>query len=101
MKFHYYLDKKENKKKEHQVRITVALRGVRMVGTIGYNVPIKRKFLREISFTLSGNNLYLWKNYNGFDPDVSTDASGSKIRRMDVGAYPKARKVVFSIQVRY
>lgn len=40
MKFHYYLDKKENKKKEHQVRITVAMRGVRMVGTIGYNVPI-------------------------------------------------------------
>lgn len=40
MKFHYYLDKKENKKKEHQVRITVAMRGVRMVGTIGYNVPM-------------------------------------------------------------
>lgn len=40
MKFHYYLDKKENKKKEHQVRITVAMRGVRMVGTIGYNVPL-------------------------------------------------------------
>jgi len=31
MNFHYYLDKKENKKKEHQVRITVAMRGVRMV----------------------------------------------------------------------
>ena len=40
MKFHYYMDKKENKKKEHQVRITVAMRGVRMVGTIGYNVPM-------------------------------------------------------------
>lgn len=40
MKFHFYLDKKENKKKEHQVRITVAMRGVRMVGTIGYNVPM-------------------------------------------------------------
>lgn len=40
MKFHYYLDKKENKKHEHQVRITVAMRGVRMVGTIGYNVPM-------------------------------------------------------------
>ena len=52
MKFHYYLDKKENKKKEHQVRITVALRGVRMVGTIGYNVPIdmwdaKKKTFRK------------------------------------------------------
>ena len=40
MKFHYYLDKKENKKKEHQVRFTMAMRGVRMVGSIGYNVPL-------------------------------------------------------------
>ena len=52
MKFHFYLDKKENKKKEHQVRITVAMRGVRMVGTIGYNVPMamwdaKRKHMDE------------------------------------------------------
>ena len=69
--------------------------------SIGYNVPIKRKFLREISFTLSGNNLYLWKNYNGFDPDVSTESGGSTIRRMDLGAYPKPRKVVLTVLIKY
>jgi len=64
MKFHYYLDKKENKKKEHQVRITVAMRGVRMVGTIGYNVPMsmwdakRKQFKKGVS------------NSDGVDSDV-------------------------------
>jgi len=70
--------------------------------SLSYTLNLSKKtFLKDVVFTLSGNNLFLMKNYNGFDPDVSSDASGSKIRRMDVGAYPKARKVVFSIQVRY
>ena len=70
--------------------------------SLSYTLNLSRKtFLKDIVFTVSGNNLLLLKYYNGFDPDVSTDASGSKIRRMDVGAYPKARKFVFSIQVRY
>lgn len=64
MKFHYYLDKKENKKKEHQVRITVAMRGVRMVGTIGYNVPMamwdakRKQFKKGVA------------NSDGIDSDV-------------------------------
>ena len=70
--------------------------------SLSYTLKLSKKtFLKDIVFTISGNNLLLFKYYNGFDPDVSTDASGSKIRRMDVGAYPKARRVVFSIQVRY
>lgn len=70
--------------------------------SLSYTLNLSKKsFLKDVVFTMSGNNLLLFKNYNGFDPDVSSDASGSKIRRMDVGAYPKARKVVFSIQVRY
>ncbi len=64
MKFHYYLDKKENKKQEHQVRITVAMRGVRMVGTIGYNVPLamwdakRKQFKKGVS------------NADGVDSDI-------------------------------
>lgn len=70
--------------------------------SLSYTLNLSKKtILKDIVFTISGNNLLLFKYYNGFDPDVSTEASGSKIRRMDVGAYPKARKVVFSIQVRY
>lgn len=70
--------------------------------SLSYTLNLSKKtFLKDIVFTLSGNNLLLFKYYNGFDPDVSSESSGSTIRRMDVGAYPKARKIVFSIQVRY
>ena len=57
--------------------------------------------VRDVTFTVSGDNLYLWKKYNGFDPDVSTSGTSSTLRRLDIGAYPKARTVIFSIQVRY
>lgn len=70
--------------------------------SLSYTLNLSKKtFFKDAVFTLSGNNLLLFKYYNGFDPDVSSEASGSTIRRMDVGAYPKARKIVFSIQVRY
>ncbi len=74
--------------------------------SLGYTFDLSKKvkWLRDISLTLSGENLLLWKKYNGFDPDVSysgSDESSSTLRRLDMGAYPKARTVVFGIQIRY
>ena len=60
-----------------------------------------RGILRDLTLTLSGENLYLWKYYNGFDPDVSSSNSTSTLRRVDIGAYPKPRTVTFGIQLRY
>lgn len=70
--------------------------------TVGYTFDLKKhcKFIRDIYVSASGENLWLWKKYNGFDPDVSTEDS-STLRRVDMGAYPKARTIVFSLQVRY
>lgn len=70
--------------------------------SLGYTFGFKKGFfLKDLTLTLTGNNLLLFKHYNGFDPDVSSSGTSSTVRRMDVGAYPKARRVVFSIQVRY
>ncbi len=70
--------------------------------SLGYNINLRRsKVIREIALTLSGENLYLWKRYNGFDPDVSNSSDKGTIRRMDLGAYPKPRTVIFSIQMKY
>lgn len=60
-----------------------------------------RNHLNDITLTLSGENLYLWKYYNGFDPDVSTSSSNATLRRVDNGAYPKPRTITFSLQIRY
>ncbi len=69
--------------------------------SLSYAWNLKKKWVRDITFSISGENLWLWKNYNGFDPDVSTSSEGSTIRRMDLGAYPRARTIMASIQFRY
>ena len=53
------------------------------------------------TLSVSGENLYLWSKYNGFDPDVSTSSESSTLRRVDMGSYPRARTVIFSVQIRY
>lgn len=65
--------------------------------SIGYRFNFKSKFLRELEVVCSGENLYLWSNYNGFDPDVSSGG----INGYDVSAYPKPLRVVCSINLRY
>ena len=71
---------------------------------ISYTFDLRKKTknaLRDITLSAVANNLYLWANYNGFDPDVSTESDGSTLRRVDMGAYPRSRTIVFSIQLRY
>ena len=71
--------------------------------SLGYTFDLSKKlnWLRDVTLSLSGENLLLWKKYNGFDPDVSSSGDSSTLRRLDMGAYPKARTIVFSLQVRY
>ena len=66
-----------------------------------FDLRKKTKALRDITISASGENLYLWKNYNGFDPDVSSEGESSTLRRMDLGAYPKPRTIIFGVQIRY
>lgn len=60
-----------------------------------------RNLIRSLTLTAAGNNLFLWKKYNGYDPEVSTKSEGSTIRRMDNGAYPASRTIMFSAQVNF
>ncbi len=71
--------------------------------TLAYTFDLRKKcpWLRDLTLSVSGENLYLWKKYNGFDPDVSSQGTSSTLRRMDLGAYPKPRTIIFSLQLRY
>jgi len=59
---------------------------------------VTKNKLESLILTANGTNLFLLKNYLGYDPEVSNQSSGSTIRRMDNGAYPPARMIVFSVQ---
>lgn len=72
--------------------------------SIAYTFDFRKKesyFFREITVGVSGDNLYLWKYYNGFDPDVSSEGTSSILRRADIGAYPKARTMMFNLNLKF
>ena len=60
-----------------------------------------QKVFKDIVVTLKGDNLFLVTGYNGFDPDVSTQSSGSVMRRVDMGAYPRSRKITLGVKLTY
>ena len=68
---------------------------------INYSIPLSskaKKVIKEISLGLSGDNLWLWKKYPGFDPDVNTS---SEVFRLDNGSFPRSRTYAFNIQLRF
>lgn len=72
--------------------------------SLGYTFDmskVTKNKLRDIQLGLAGENLFVWKKYNGFDPDVSSSSTTSTLRRVDIGAYPKPRTIVGSVQLRF
>lgn len=65
--------------------------------SLGYTFNLKAKWIRELNLNLSGENLWLWSTYNGFDPDCSYWGT----RRYDLASYPKPMRVVFSVSLKY
>ncbi len=59
--------------------------------------------MRSITVGISAENLFVWTRYNGFDPDVSSKVEDqeSTIRRADIGAYPRPRKIIGMVQIKF
>lgn len=66
-----------------------------------FDLSKKIKWLKDLTVSLVADNLFLWKKYNGFDPDVSSEGTSSTLRRIDIGSYPKARTFTLGVQIRY
>ena len=72
--------------------------------SISYNFDFKKskkQVVKGLTLTLTGDNLWLWSRYIGYDPDVSTESDGSVMRRVDLGAYPKARMVILKANIKF
>lgn len=71
--------------------------------TLGYTFP--RKWMEKIGLQslrlyVTGNNLYTFTKYSGFDPEVSTFGNGLT-PGVDFGGYPRSRSVVFGVNVSF
>ena len=72
--------------------------------TIGYTLPkhiSSRLHMSNLRFYVSGYNLFLWTNYTGFDPEVSTRRQTPLTPGVDYSAYPKSRSFVFGLNVNF
>ena len=71
--------------------------------TLGYTFPkriINKIGLSKLRVYATGNNLFTWSPYTGFDPEVST-MSSPLTPGVDFGAYPRSRSFVFGINVSF
>jgi TonB-linked SusC/RagA family outer membrane protein len=67
---------------------------------IGYNVALNEKTgFKSLRLAISGQNLYTWTNYSGFDPEVNV--GGTLMPSLDYSAYPKSRTYSFSISAKF
>ncbi|SEN92463.1 TonB-linked outer membrane protein, SusC/RagA family [bacterium A37T11] len=70
--------------------------------SIGYTFPnswIKSSFFKKVQVSVTGNNLFLWTGYTGFDPESTTTNSGSNVDAFSGMTYPAVRSFLFTLNV--
>ena len=71
--------------------------------TLGYNMPSNLGVLSNLRLYVTGQNLAVFTNYSGQDPEVSVSKpiNGVPSIGIDYTAYPRARTVVFGLNATF
>jgi len=72
--------------------------------TLGYTLPAKiseKLKMKKLRVYASGYNLWLWTNYTGFDPEVSTRRNTPLTPGVDYSAYPRSKSFIFGLNVHF
>lgn len=75
--------------------------------TLGYTIPASLTSqigISQFRVYVSGYNLWLWTNYSGYDPEVSTtrsDGYAALTPGLDYSSYPKSRSVTFGVNITF
>lgn len=72
--------------------------------TLGYRLPLKNiDWINSVRFNLSANNLFTITKYTGYDPEVNADHSSAGVPSIGIDwtTYPKARTLLFGINVEF
>jgi len=65
--------------------------------TLGYSFPRNIKGLQNLSVYVTGENLFTFTKYSGYDPAVSPN--GGAFSRIDFNAYPVSRNFIAGVSV--
>lgn len=75
--------------------------------TLGYNVNTKTlgisKWVSALRLSVTGQNLAVFTKYDGYDPEVNTDRTINGITSygIDYLSYPKAKSVIFGLNISF
>ena len=71
--------------------------------SLGYTFPkkwINKVKAQNLKIYVTGQNLFTWTNYSGYDPEVSTRGSGLT-SGVDFGAYPRSKTFIGGLSVTF
>jgi iron complex outermembrane receptor protein len=69
--------------------------------TISYSLGNIGKVFKNVNISLTGQNLLVFTNYSGFDPEVNTDKSINGVNSFGIeySPYPTARNIILGVSV--
>jgi len=70
--------------------------------SIGYNLPstfAEQLRVKSLRFYITGQNLFTWTNYSGYDPDVSVGKYGALTPNLDYSAYPQSTTIMTGFDI--
>jgi len=72
--------------------------------TLGYNLPvnlIKKAKMTNARLFVSGQNLYTFTKYTGYDPELGAFNGGATFFNIDNGNYPNPRTFTFGANITF
>jgi hypothetical protein len=67
---------------------------------IGYNVPLKTRYIERARIYVSGQNVWTITGYRGYDPDFFTSRNdGTFSRGFDYGSFPNPRGFLMGVEI--
>jgi hypothetical protein len=72
--------------------------------SIGYNFPMRslgRSGIKKLRLYLTGNNLAVFTNYTGYDPEVNARRNSPLTPSVDYSAFPRSRFYMFGLNATF
>ncbi|SFD84530.1 SusC/RagA family TonB-linked outer membrane protein [Flavobacterium phragmitis] len=72
--------------------------------TLGYTAPqmfTSKLGVSKLRFYMTASNVFVWTNYSGSDPEVSTKRKNPLTPGVDSSPYPRSRQMVFGMNLNF
>jgi TonB-dependent starch-binding outer membrane protein SusC len=68
--------------------------------TISYNIPVPKALsaIKSASIYVTGQNLYTWTKYSGYDPEVNSFGSSNLSLNTDYNAFPSSKTLIAGVK---